>query len=448
MLRAFEIRLYPNSGQRKYLEKIFGSYRKVYNLCLEHSINHHKETNKYVSSLSKLSNYFHKVLLKDSQYDYLTEHNTKILKDSISNLSKAYSNYFNKINPDTGLPNFKKKDGEQSIGLYSEAFSKKVFYINNFMFISKHFGNIKYKTSKEYKEILNKYKDCIERITVTKRVDGTYYASVLIDYKETKVKEETTNCIGIDLGIKDFLITTDNDKLENKNKQFNKKVSKQKKRLQRKQSRQQLVNTDKKYYNEKYKKEVTIKRRSNNREKTRLKLAKLNTKINNKKDNYLHEVTNHLINNNQVIAMESLDVKEMLKNTVLAKFIQEVNFGKFKETLKYKSLFYGRDFVQVDKYFPSSKQCSSCNTIKKDLKLSDRVWICELCGVEHDRDINAANNILSEGLKILIGRRYPESTLVELNDNLTVNKLKNYYLSMKQEENRSNSIELNTFRIG
>jgi putative transposase len=432
MLRAFEIKLYPNSGQKKYLATAFGCYRKVYNICLQKSIDEYEKGNSFCG-LQKMTNFFHQELLKDKEFYYLTEHNTKILKDSIKNLSKAFNNFFKNYKKGVGYPNFKKRNDKQTIGIYGEAFSKKVFYKQNFMFISKSFGEIKYKTSKEYKEIIEKYKDEIKRITIVKNKSGEYFAKVLIDYKGTKQKEKNTNIIAIDLGIKNFVISSEAEIFENK--KFMQKEEKQIKKLQRNLDRKLLVKTDKTYFNKKYQKDIVIKAPSKNREKARIKLAKKHQKVRDRQKNNLHMVTNSLINDNQVIIMEDLDVKTLLKNKTIAKSIHEMNWGEFKIMLTYKSIFYDRSLIKVDKYFPSSKKCSECDYIKQDLKLEDREWTCSNCNTHHDRDYNSTINLIIEGLNILIGNCCPEFKLGEIDKENRVEILKNIYWSLTQEEN-------------
>ena len=140
---------------------------------------------------------------------------------------------------------------------------------------------------------------------------------------------------------------------------------------------------------------------SKNKEKSRLKLAKLHEKLNNKKENYLHSVVNTLLNENQVIVMETLNVKGMMQNHQLARSIQELSLYRFKNILKYKSEWYERDLIEIDRFFPSSKLCSVCGNKNTELTLKDREWNCPECGTVHDRDINAAVNILNEGKRLL-----------------------------------------------
>ena len=241
---------------------------------------------------------------------------------------------------------------------------------------------------------------------------GQYYLSILIDGDLLKRVPQSRNTVGIDLGIKDFITTSEGETFENKH--FKKSVSDRLKKLQKQLSRKQ--------------------KGSNNRNKARLKLAKLNKKSNDSKLNYLHEVTNTLINENQVICIEDLNVKGMVKNHRLAESISEMNFGEFRRILEYKADWYGRVIVKVDRFYPSSKTCNNCGYVNKQLKLSDRGWNCPQCGKVIDRDYNAACNIKDEGIRILVGSRIPELTLVEnpLMDDKVATPLKSND-SLKQE---------------
>jgi len=396
-MRTLEVQLYPNTSQRKYLSEVMGCYRKVYNLALAKSIEVY-EAGGRMTTLADLSKYFHGELLKNPEYSYLLDHNTKILKDSLKNLSGAYSNFFKKHNKNVGLPNFKKKGDNDSIGIYDEAFSNKVFDKKNFMFISNKFGHIRYRTSKEYKYILDNHADKVKRITIKKTPSGKYFAKIVINLPSEQPDNQLdteNNTVGVDLGIKSFAVTSDaviydNLRLE---KRFAKKLARQ----QRSLARKQMLPTDKTYFNKKWNKEVTIKTRSNNREKQRIKVARTYEKISNIKQNYLHNITKTLINENQVITVEDLNVKGMMKNHCLAKAIQDVSFAEFRTILTYKALWYGRNLVVADRFFPSTKMCNVCKTVNKKITLKDREWTCTSCNTHHDRDMNSAINLDNYG---------------------------------------------------
>lgn len=229
---------------------------------------------------------------------------------------------------------------------------------------------------------MQRYKDKIRSATLSRTKSGNYFLSILIELpQEELIKFEQTNKhVGIDLGVNDFVITSDGEVFENKH--FLRKEEKKIKRLQRQLSKKQ--------------------KDSNNRNKQRIKIAKLFDRITNKKDAYIHYVTKELLTYFDTIFMEDLNVKGMLKNHHLAKAINEVGFCKFKEILANKAAVNNKKVVFVDRFFPSSKTCSQCGYKKQDLKLSDRFWTCPICRSKHDRDINAAINILLEGQRMLI----------------------------------------------
>ena len=236
--------------------------------------------------------------------------------------------------------------------------------------------------------------------------------------------KETNNNIGIDLGVKDFVITSEGEVFDNLH--FKKSEIDKIKKLQKRLSRKQ--------------------KGSNNRNKARIKLAKVYKKINDRKQYYLHSVSNSLIDENQVICMEDLNVKGMSKNHNLAESILEMNFGEFRRMLEYKASWYNRKIVFVGRFYPSSKTCHNCGYINKELTLNDREWICPHCGEVINRDYNAALNILNEGIRI-IGCSTPEFKLVEnptMDDPIRNDSLKTSG-SVKPEVNKARSSTLCKF---
>jgi putative transposase len=226
---------------------------------------------------------------------------------------------------------------------------------------------------------------------LSKTPSGKYFFSILIDDIRIKSLPETDSDIGLDLGIKDFIVTSNGDRYENiKIRRSNERSLK---RLHRKLSRR--------------------KKGSRNRNKARIVLARQYEKLNNKKDYYLHHIANRLLSENQTIAIEDLNVAGMVRNHKLAKSIQELSISRFIQILEYKAQWYGRSVVKVGRFFPSSKLCSECGHKNEELTLKDRIWICPKCGTEHDRDLNAAKNVLMEGKKIKIGLSSPELTPLE-----------------------------------
>ena len=375
MLRAIKIRLYPNTTQATQINKLLGCYRVVYNQCLARKIKSYEE-NKISENQTTLGHFIHHELLKDDNFSWLREQNTKVLKQSIIDLLDAYKRFFKGLN---NFPKYKsKKDNKQSCRFEIGAISKRNNYTDYKLSLA-NIKNIKFKCSKKYAEYLQKNKENIKSATLKKLPCGEYYLSILVDGDLTHKVKETNNTVGIDIGIKDFVITSEYEVFDNlhfKKNEKNKLI-----RLQKQLSRK--------------------KTGSNNRNKARIKLAKAYKKINDKKQYYLHRVSNTLIDENQVICMEDLNVSGMLRNHCLAESIQEMNFGEFRRMLEYKANWYGRKIVFVDRFYPSSKTCNHCGYINKTLKLSDRQWVCPDCGEIIERDYNAALNIRDEGIRLI-----------------------------------------------
>ena len=375
MLRAIKIRLYPNSNQATQINKLLGCYRVVYNQCLNRKIQSYEENN-ITENQTTLGHFIHHELLKDDNFIWLREQNTKVLKQALIDMLNAYKNFFERH---TGYPKFKsKKDNKQSCRFELGAISKRNFYTDYKLSLA-NIRNIKFKCSKKYAEYLQNHKANIRQATLTKLPCGEYYLSILVDGNLTHKVKESHHIIGVDLGIKDFVITSDGEVFENLN--FKKNESKKLIRLQKQLSRKQ--------------------KGSNNRNKARIKLAKAYKRITDKKQYYLHQVSNYLIDENQVICMEDLNVSGMLKNHKLAGSIQEMSFYEFKRMLEYKANWYGRQIVYVDRFYPSSETCNHCGYINKKLKLSDRQWVCPDCGEIIERDYNAALNIRDEGIRLI-----------------------------------------------
>ena len=375
MLRAIKIRLYPNATQATQINKLLGCYRVVYNQCLARKIKSYEE-NKISENQTTLGHFIHHELLKDDNFLWLREQNTKVLKQALIDMLNAYKNFFEKH---TGYPKFKsKKNNKQSCRFELGAISKKNIYTDYKLSLA-NIKNVKFRCSKKYAEYLQKHKTNIRQATLTKLPCGEYYLSILVDGDLIHKAKESHHIVGIDLGIKDFVITSDGEVFENLH--FKKNESKKLIRLQKQLSRKQNG--------------------SNNRNKARIKLTKAYKRITDKKQYYLHQVSNYLIDENQVICMEDLNVSGMLRNHKLAESIQELKLGEFKRMLEYKSNWYGRKLVFVDRFYPSSKKCNSCGYVNKKLKLSDRQWICPDCGEIIERDYNAALNIRDEGIRLI-----------------------------------------------
>ena len=377
MLRAIKIRLYPNEAQATMFNKLLGCYRFVYNqmLALKQEAYNRDKSN---LGLCELSKFFHGELLKKSEYSWLKEQNTKVMKQAIRQMLSAYDKFFKQHN---GFPKFKSKKDRQSALFPYEAISKHNTFETRHISLTTPLKNIKFRCSDLYLSRLQKYNKNIRSATLSKTKSGNFFLSILIEMEDTELKkfERTNKQVGIDLGVKDFVITSDGEVFENKH--FFKKEEKQIKKLQRQLSKKV--------------------KGSNNRKKAQIRIAKLFERMTNKKEAYIHYVVNELLSYFDTIFMEDLNVQGMLRNHHLAKAIQEVGFYKFKETLVNKALVNDKQVVFIDRFYPSSKTCSVCGYKKRDLRLSDREWTCPICGTNHDRDINAAMNILLEGQRML-----------------------------------------------
>jgi putative transposase len=280
MLKAIKIRLYPNKTQQSYINQLLGCYRLVYNKCLDKKKTAYT-TDKSNYTLIHLGHYLHQDLLKDPKYTFLTEHNTKVLKQSILNMLESYKRFFVNGN---GFPKFKTKhDNKQSCRFPEEAISGLNDYSTGKLMLTKQLKDLHFRCSPEYKTYLNKHKTSIRSATLVKTKSGNYFLSVLVDGDMDKVIDKPINdIVGIDLGIKDFIIDSNGNRFENiKIKRNNEKMLV---KLQRQLSKKQ--------------------KGSNNRYKARVRLAKYQEHLNNIKKNYLHQITNQLINENQVISME------------------------------------------------------------------------------------------------------------------------------------------------
>ena len=379
MLKAIKIRLYPTEDQQTTINKLLGCCRLVYNKCLEHRNKIYEET-KESGSLSKSYNYFCE-LKEMEEYSFLkTDAHSKVIQQSLRDQDVAFKNFFTKKSK---FPRFKsKKDNKQSCRFPKDAISG---IKGNRINIIKSLKDIHFKCSRKDESYLNKNQGLISSATLTKTCSGKYYLSILIDKPHFIEFNKSTNIVGIDLGVKDLIITSNSEKFENK--QFYRKQENKLKKLNRKFAKTQLT--------------------SNNHQKIRIKIAKLNEKIKNQRTWYIHHIVNQLLNENQVIVMEDLNVSGMMQNHKLAKSIQDVSFCELKQILQYKASWNDKQVIFIDRFYPSSKLCSDCGYKKSDLQLSDREWVCPDCGVVHDRDINAAKNILNEGKRI-IGLSSPE----------------------------------------
>jgi len=360
-LKAFKFRIEPNKQQKVLINKTLGCTRFLYNRMLDEKQTKYKSKDK--SKLKTEKEY-------KIDFEWLKEVNSTALQQARIDLKTAYDNFFRKLK--AGQPTnlkFKSKHNPKN--------SYRTINVNNSIRVEENkirlpkLGFVKFKKSRE---VSGK----IKSVTVSKNILGRCYISVLCEVEIEKLPKLDTQ-VGIDLGLKEFCITSDSEFVSNP--RFLRKSEQELKKAQRILSHRV--------------------KKGKNRFKQQKVVFKIHQKIANQRLDFLHKLSTRLIIENQVICLEDLQVRNMVKNHCLAKSISDVSWSKFVELLRYKAEWYGRELVQIGKFFPSSKTCSSCGNIKKDLTLKDREYQCSSCGTKIDRDYNASLNILEEGLRIL-----------------------------------------------
>ena len=366
MRQVVKVRLYPNQQQKQLLEQSFGNCRWLWNYGLNLVNQTYKETGKGLSSYDIKK----KIPSLKQEYNWLTLTYSQCLQQVCINLGTAFNNFFEKR---ARSPRFKSKHGKQSIQ-----------YPQNVKLLDKA---LKLPKIGEVKAVLHRpIGGKVKTVTVSKNRCDQYFASIL--FEDGKPKPDSSaegKALGVDLGLNHFAVTSDGSKFDNP-----RWMAKHEQNLKRKQ--QQLSRKQK---------------GGKNRDKARKKVAKVHNKVARCREDFLHKLSRRIVDENQVICVENLNVKGMVKNHSLAKAISQVGWGMFLAMLNYKAEQDGKVYIEVDRFFPSSKTCNVCLNQINSLPLDVRHWTCSHCGTQHDRDINAAINLREEGLRLLTGRINP-----------------------------------------
>lgn len=361
--RAYKFRFYPTAEQELILAKTFGCARFAYNYMLR------LRTDAWMQRQERIG--YHETsaaltaLKKQPEYAWLNEVSSVPVQQSLRHLQSAFNNFFAKR---ARYPQYKRKDGPQSAEYTTSAFK----WDGKSLKLAKMDEPLAIRWSRTIPKAAK-----VTTVTVSKDCAGRYFVSLLCDDVVAK-KPAVDGKIGVDLGLTHFAILSTGEKVAAPNtfRKYEKKLAKLQRRLAKKT------------------------KGSKRREKAKLKVARLHAKISDARRDFLHKLSTRLINENQVIAIESLSVSNMQRNRCLSKSISDASWSEFVRQLEYKARWYGRELIGIDKWYPSSKRCSDCGYTMPKMPLSVREWVCPECGSIHDRDVNAARNVLAAGLAV------------------------------------------------
>lgn len=359
--KAYRYRLYPTADQEQQFAHNFGQARFLYNFFLAERkafYEAHKTEKKKGLTYKDNANVLKK-MKKDPQYEWLKIGHSQVLQQALKDLDTAYKNFFAKR---AKFPKFHKKNDKQSA-----RYMQYVFVGDKWIDFPK-IGKVK-------AVIHRPCEGKVKNVTATKTKSGRYFASVQVELDVPEPKFDRTDVtVGVDMGLKDFAVTSDAVKIAAP--KHLQKSQKRLARLQRRLSRRQ--------------------KGSKGREKARLVVARQHEHIANQRSDFLHKISRWLVKTYGVVGVENLNVRGMVKNHKLARSISDAGWGEFKQQLLYKGAWYGSQVVVIDRFCPSSRECSNCHHVLPELKLSVREWDCPVCGEHHDRDINAARNIKNQ----------------------------------------------------
>jgi transposase, IS605 orfB family len=364
--KSYKFRLYPNQEQKQLFAKTFGCSRAIWNMMLADKIKHYQDTKETL---------YNTPAQYKKEFPWLKEVDSLALCNVQLNLQAAYKNFFRS---GFGFPKFKKKSHRQS---YKTNNTKGTIALENGYVKLPKVGWVRVKAHRQINGV-------IKSATISMTPTGKYYISILCE-TEIASLPKTNSSVGVDLGISDFAILSTGEKIGNKRflNQLSKKLAKEQKVLSRRALAAQ--------------KEGRKLSDSSNYQKQRLKVAKIHEKIANRRRDFLHKLSITLIKNHDVICIEDLSSKNLMKNRKLAKVIGDVAWSEFVRMVEYKANWYGKQVSKISRWYPSSQICSDCGFSSGKKPLSVREWTCTNCGSHHDRDINASINILNKGLRLL-----------------------------------------------